>query len=191
MDSDTGRNQKDRRARSTVMPDEFIFHALDEYQIGLGRTVYVGLLPFTIYDRQEVLGEKILMDGKRYTITGTHLFMHCAPWHKGEHVGLLLEVEMPKKNQRQDARRDANEPEIVRILQDAGYLVERIGNPGDLIVWNHVSRQWVCLEVKVIGGRLTPAQKKWRKKNPDVDLPIVRDGEQALFEVRRNGGPMR
>jgi len=91
---------------------------------------------------------------------------------------------MPQKNKRQDARRDANEPAIVKHLVSLGYLVERIGDPGDLLVWNHESRHWILLEVKVPGGRLTPKQKKYREDNPDVDLPIVEseaEAERAVF----------
>ena len=90
---------------------------------------------------------------------------------------------MPAKNQRQDARRDANEPEIVDELERLGYLTERIGNPGDLLVWNYETRHWVCLEVKVPGGRLSPKQKTFREKHPDVDIPIVETKEQAAREV--------
>lgn len=91
---------------------------------------------------------------------------------------------MPRKNNRPDARRDANEPEIVDYLTEQGYLVERIGNPGDLLVWNHESRHWVCLEVKTAQGRMTPKQVIYRDKNPDADIPIVRNKESALFEVQ-------
>jgi hypothetical protein len=90
---------------------------------------------------------------------------------------------LPAKNKRPDARRDANEPEIVKHLQANGYLVERIGNPGDLLVWNHHSRHWICLEVKVAGGRFTPKQTEWREKNPDADVPVVYTKEHALIEV--------
>ena len=91
---------------------------------------------------------------------------------------------MPAKNQRQDARRDENEPEIVDHLRDHGYVVDRIGNPGDLIIWNNDSRHWVVLEVKMPGGRMTPKQIKYREDHPEVDIPIVETKEQALVEVR-------
>ena len=90
---------------------------------------------------------------------------------------------MPAKNQRQDARRDANEPEIVEELERHSYVVERIGNPGDLLVWNHYTRHWICLEVKIPGGRMTPKQKTFREKHPEVDIPIVETKEQAVREV--------
>ena len=90
---------------------------------------------------------------------------------------------MPTKNQRQDARRDANEPEIVAELERFGYVVERIGNPGDLLVWNHRTRHWVCVEVKIPGGRLTPKQKTFRNMHPDVDIPVVETKEEAVTEV--------
>jgi len=91
---------------------------------------------------------------------------------------------VPRKNNRPDARRDANEPEIVDYLELRGYLVHRIGNPGDLLVWNSDSRHWVCLEVKTEKGRMTPKQKKYAAENPDVDIPIVRTKEAALLEVQ-------
>ena len=91
---------------------------------------------------------------------------------------------MPRKNNRPDARRDANEPEIIEYLERCGYPCARIGNVGDLLVWNPNSRHWVCLEVKTPDGRLTPPQKKYREKYPDHDIPIVRNRDQALLEVR-------
>lgn len=90
---------------------------------------------------------------------------------------------MPAKNNRPDARRDANEPEIVAELEKRGYITHRIGNPGDLLVWNHDTRHWVCLEVKVPGGRMTPKQKTYREEHPDVDIPIVETPQDALCEV--------
>ncbi len=90
---------------------------------------------------------------------------------------------MTQKNQRLDARRDANEPEIVKALEAKDYLVHRIGNPGDLLVWNHDNRTWVVLEVKTPEGRLTPRQKTYREKHPDVDIPIVETKEEAIRAV--------
>ncbi len=90
---------------------------------------------------------------------------------------------MPAKNNRPDARRDANEPEIVEALEKCGYVVHRIGNPGDLLIWNHATRHWSCLEVKVPGGRMTPKQKEYRQDHPDIDIPLVETPEQAVREV--------
>ena len=90
---------------------------------------------------------------------------------------------MPAKNVRQDARRDANEPGIVEELEKEGYLVHRIGGPGDLLVWNYANRHWVVLEVKMPDGRLTPKQKTYREQNPDVDIPIVVTKEEAVRAV--------
>lgn len=90
---------------------------------------------------------------------------------------------MPKKNNRPDARRDANEPEIVRELEKEGYVTQRIGNPGDLLIWNHHTRHWICLEVKIPGGRMTPNQKDYRIDHPDIDIPIVETPTEALREV--------
>lgn len=91
---------------------------------------------------------------------------------------------MPAKNQRQDARRDANEPEIVKHLEAQGFKVHRIGNPGDLLIWNHETRHWICLEVKMPKGRFTPKQKDYRRDNPDIDIPVVETKEQALIEIK-------
>lgn len=91
---------------------------------------------------------------------------------------------MPRKNNRPDAKRDANEPEIVVYLEEHGYVVHRIGNPGDLLIWNHDSRNWVVIEVKMPKGRSTPKQKEYAALHPDVDIPIVETREQALIEVR-------
>ncbi len=90
---------------------------------------------------------------------------------------------MPAKNNRPDARRDANEPEIVKELESHGYVTHRIGNPGDLLIWNHETRHWVCLEVKMPEGRLTPKQRDYRRDNPDIDIPIVETPAEALREV--------
>ena len=90
---------------------------------------------------------------------------------------------MPKKSNRPDARRDANEPAIVRALQKEGYIVHRIGGPGDLLIWNHATRHWIVLEVKMPDGRLTPRQKTYREQNPDVDIPIVITSEEAILAV--------
>ncbi len=91
---------------------------------------------------------------------------------------------MPAKNQRQDARRDENEPEIVDHLREHGHIVHRIGAPADLLIWNHDSRHWIVLEVKMPTGRMTPKQKTYREDHPDVSIPIVETKEQALMEVQ-------
>ncbi len=91
---------------------------------------------------------------------------------------------MPRKNNRPDARRDENEPEIFNYLEENGHKCHRIGNPGDLLVWNPTSRHWVCLEVKMPHGRMTPNQKTYREENPDIDIPIVRTKDEALFAVK-------
>ncbi len=90
---------------------------------------------------------------------------------------------MPKKNVRPDARRDANEPEIVDALERRGYIVHRIGAPGDLLIWNPTNLSWQVQEVKIPGGRLTPKQKKYRQDHPRVDIPIVETAEQSLGEA--------
>ena len=88
---------------------------------------------------------------------------------------------MPRKNKRQDARRDANEPEIVKGLEAEGFVVHRIDEPADLLVWHPEKRQWKVIEVKILGGKFTPAQIQYRKDNPAVDVPVVRSVSDALL----------
>ena len=90
---------------------------------------------------------------------------------------------MPAKNKRRDAKRDENEPEIVRALESEGHYVERIDEPGDLVVWNHEQERWHVLEVKMPDGRLTPRQREFRKDHPDIPVPIVRTDEEAKRTV--------
>ena len=59
--------------------------------------------------------------------------------------------------QKYDARRDANEPEIVKALQKMGVFVTRMAKPVDLLCI-HRSRV-VLAEVKMEKGVLKPAQK--------------------------------
>ncbi len=91
---------------------------------------------------------------------------------------------MPLKNKRRDAKRDENEPEIVKGLQDEGYYVERIDEPGDLVVWCYDRERWFVFEVKVQGGRFTPRQKKFRAENPKVPVPVIHDVDEALAILR-------
>lgn len=87
---------------------------------------------------------------------------------------------MPAKNKRRDAKRDANEPEIVRGLEERGFVVHRIDDPGDLLVWHPDKQRWAAMEVKMPDGKFTPAQKKYRNENPDVHVPVVRSVSDAL-----------
>lgn len=84
------------------------------------------------------------------------------------------------KSKRHNARRDANEPEIIEGLEANDCKCHRIDEPGDLIVWNRRLEKWIVIEVKVPGGRLTPKQKLYRERNPDIPVPIVETVEEAL-----------
>ncbi len=88
--------------------------------------------------------------------------------------------------------RDANEPQIVKAAQDAGYIVDRLNGSGlpdllllrpnpDVPVYVVQSEAElkavmsiddpVCLvEVKVPGNRLTPEQVKWHEKARGLNL---------------------
>lgn len=74
------------------------------------------------------------------------------------------------------ARRDANEPEIVRALQAVGCDVWRVSGPGlpDLLV-RRAGRLY-AFEVKTGRGRRTAAQEQ-------SDWPILRSVNDALYAV--------
>lgn len=77
---------------------------------------------------------------------------------------------------------DANQPEIVRALRDAGNQVQSLAPLGkgapDLLV-HRAMRLWL-LEVKAGNGDLTPAQREWHALWP---VHIVRTPEEALRAV--------
>lgn len=83
------------------------------------------------------------------------------------------------------AKRDANEPEVVRALELAGWTVVRVSDTGfpDLVaVRRGVLR---LLEVKGPKGELTEAQVKLHQRLSAAGLPvaIVRSPEEALAAV--------
>ena len=80
---------------------------------------------------------------------------------------------------RHDARRDANEPEIVRALKDCGYKVMRL-NEFDLLVHGH--GDLMMLEVKTETGILKPSQEKMIAEG--WPLKIVRSPAEALEAVK-------
>lgn len=77
----------------------------------------------------------------------------------------------------QARKRDANEPEIVRALEDIGCTVLRVSGPAvpDLLV--HVRGRWLPIEVKAKGGKLTPAQEALYQHAP---YPIVTSPDEAV-----------
>jgi hypothetical protein len=80
---------------------------------------------------------------------------------------------------RRAARRDGNEPEIVRALEDIGVRVRRVSAGGvpDLLCWTRAEGYRV-LEVKTETGRLTPAQRVFREQG--FPVLVVRSVEDAL-----------
>lgn len=49
---------------------------------------------------------------------------------------------------RWNARRDDNEPDVVKALRGAGCLVERMAKPLDLLVWSPFLKTILVVEVK-------------------------------------------
>ena len=81
-----------------------------------------------------------------------------------------------------NAKRDANEGEIVKALEAIGCIVHRLDTPLDLLVgyrgYNYL------LEVKVAKGTLTPDQQKFIPKWLG-QLAFVRTAAQAIDVVTR------
>lgn len=79
----------------------------------------------------------------------------------------------------QARKRDANEPQIVRALEQIGVAVQKISAPGfaDLICW-HPHEGLRLLEVKGLKGKLTPLQIEHRQDGWPVC--IVRSVADAL-----------
>ena len=79
-----------------------------------------------------------------------------------------------------NAKRDANEPEIIAALEAIGCEVFRLDKPLDLLV-GYRGKNWL-IEVKTKKGRLTKDQKdflpKWRGQ-----LAVVSTPEQAISVV--------
>ena len=77
---------------------------------------------------------------------------------------------------------DANQPEIVEALREAGNQVHSaaaLGNGAPDLLVSRAMKIWL-LEVKAKGGRLTPAQRKWHALWP---VHTVRSVEEALRAV--------
>lgn len=84
---------------------------------------------------------------------------------------------------RQAAKRDENEPEIVRLLELAGARVWRLAQPFDLLV-GFRGRLWL-LEVKTEKGRLTREQLRDYDLATADGLPvaIVKTAGEALRAI--------
>ena len=96
-------------------------------------------------------------------------------------AGLI--VAMPRRG----ARRDANEPDIVAALREAGAFVWLLDQPMDLLVWSPWQERLVLLEVKDPGAekrrgeyRLKASQKEALKVAPCAAF-VVDTVERALY----------
>ncbi|HZJ65905.1 MAG TPA: hypothetical protein VFD36_20500 [Kofleriaceae bacterium] len=81
------------------------------------------------------------------------------------------------------ARRDDNEPEIVRALQQVGasvYRLDECGIPDLLVGW---CRKMFLLEVKSPKGTLTKAQRDFRDSWKGPRALIARTPEAALIAI--------
>lgn len=83
---------------------------------------------------------------------------------------------------RRAAKRDANEPDVIETLRDAGYWVWCISSPGfpDLCVGRHGVSRIVLLEVKDGNGDLTDEQLKFWQVSQGATRFVVRSPESAL-----------
>lgn len=74
-------------------------------------------------------------------------------------------------------RRDANEPEIIRALEQIGCRVFRLSDAGlpDLLI--SFRGEWSVLECKMPNGKLTPAQELTWQLSP---FPVVESANEAI-----------
>lgn len=66
---------------------------------------------------------------------------------------------MTRYTNRHDAKRDTNEPEIVKKFLELGFSVERLNTPLDLLVG--INGLNYLVEVKMPKKKLTPTQQKF------------------------------
>jgi hypothetical protein len=74
-------------------------------------------------------------------------------------------VSLPKYN----GKRDANEPELVKVARRLGAAFERIG---PLDFWVGVRGKWVPLEIKTEEGTYTPKQVNFIARCQARGLPV-------------------
>ena len=82
------------------------------------------------------------------------------------------------------AKRDANEPEIISALRDAGYVVYQLPKPVDLLITRKGKEYWALLEVKDKNGTLTDDQLEFFQLTEGCTRFIVRSPEEALRVCR-------
>jgi Holliday junction resolvase len=84
---------------------------------------------------------------------------------------------------RRNARRDANEPQIVELLERAGCSVERLSLPHGPDLLCGLLGKTVLLEVKTEKGRLQPGQLAWHRRWKGSPVVTVRTVDEALTLV--------
>ena len=71
---------------------------------------------------------------------------------------------------------DANQPDIIRDLRACGLIVHDVSSLGgdrlDLFVGDPTSYDWLQVELKVEGGRLTPRERAYIAQNI-LRVPIL------------------
>jgi hypothetical protein len=82
---------------------------------------------------------------------------------------------------RHNAKRDANEPSIVRVFEDMGCAVARMDQPCDLLI--RCRDRLALVEVKTPKGTLTPLQEQFIAAG--WELYIVRTEDDAINLVKR------
>lgn len=82
-------------------------------------------------------------------------------------------------------KRDDNERPIIDALEKAGAFVVQLDRPTDLLVG--YGRQWVLMECKMPGAKLTPSQETffeaWSKHGNCGLSTVVRNAEEALSAI--------
>jgi hypothetical protein len=82
-------------------------------------------------------------------------------------------------------KRDDNERGIIQALEHVGALVLQLDRPCDLLVG--YGRQWVLMECKMPGAKLTPSQDDffaaWSKHGGCGLATVVRNASEALSAI--------
>ena len=83
-----------------------------------------------------------------------------------------------------NAKRDANEPEVVRAFIDLGCLVFRLDRPVDLLVYcfKSLGQRLHLIEVKVPKGELNDKQKLFVADGWPVH--VIRSADEAIAFVK-------
>lgn len=84
---------------------------------------------------------------------------------------------------RRAAKVDANQAEIIDALRKAGYEVEVLGLPVDLLVWK-TGGHFIFLEVKTKKGKPTKVQEHFFGRTQGCRRFYVRTAEEALEFAR-------